>query len=641
MGATNHTPNLKLPQFIGTDKPTWLGDVNNAFSNIDSGFGDLQLTTSSIISTQIKDLQDTVALHTDGILENAKDIAINTASIGAMATHLSVLDADLEALDKRERSHFATLQNNIDLNNKSVQDIADDNVYIKKNMDKIESDVIIATASIAAYKVQVDNLDKKVNTFDSRINDNDTDIANLQAETDVLIQRADTADTDISTLQQKDIVTTSSIANLDSRVTVLETLPGEVADLKQDVDDNTANIVNLDNLTRGHTSAIQNLETKTNGITDGVTVPFGFGIDSSGNRGFLQPDNTVQPFFTDKEWQDLQDDINNNMTDISDLQTKTAGITDGMTLPYSLAIAPGGAYGYKKNGEQGVTPFVTEEDVDKIVDLQPLEADVQTLQTKVEDNTNKISVLGVGMEEDKTDIASLKSKTDPIKDGAGIEINGDHSWLLTNPRGSTMSLGSPTQPKPIVIGPTSSGGVPKGDYFTIPFKFGIDSNGNYGYFKVGADTVTPFKSAPEIRSLTNQQALSNGVLTVDGFISRANIPGYSGGSKITGSFYLFSPPGSALLTGQLYAHANSNIPIFATSISFSEYTVPDTDLIPGLELYGDNMAMSLSSEFNNMINVNGISIKSFLFKSGSANKMYFVHGVLVLYTDDIWKMAIL
>lgn len=27
-----------------------------------------------------------------------------------------------------------------------------------------------------------------------------------------------------------------------------------------------------------------------------------------------------------------------------------------------------------------------------------------------------------------------------------------------------------------------------------PFRFGIDSNGNYGYYKVGADTVTPFKT---------------------------------------------------------------------------------------------------------------------------------------------------
>ena len=28
----------------------------------------------------------------------------------------------------------------------------------------------------------------------------------------------------------------------------------------------------------------------------------------------------------------------------------------------------------------------------------------------------------------------------------------------------------------------------------VPFAFGIDENGNYGYYKEGADTVTPFKT---------------------------------------------------------------------------------------------------------------------------------------------------
>ena len=36
MSATNHTPNYSLPQFIGTDVPTWLVDVNGAFSDIDT-----------------------------------------------------------------------------------------------------------------------------------------------------------------------------------------------------------------------------------------------------------------------------------------------------------------------------------------------------------------------------------------------------------------------------------------------------------------------------------------------------------------------------------------------------------------------------------------------------------------------------
>lgn len=36
MSHTNSTTNYSLPQFIGTDKPTWLNDVNGAFSAIDT-----------------------------------------------------------------------------------------------------------------------------------------------------------------------------------------------------------------------------------------------------------------------------------------------------------------------------------------------------------------------------------------------------------------------------------------------------------------------------------------------------------------------------------------------------------------------------------------------------------------------------
>lgn len=37
MSHTNSTPNYGLPQFITTDKPFWLTDINQAFSDIDGG----------------------------------------------------------------------------------------------------------------------------------------------------------------------------------------------------------------------------------------------------------------------------------------------------------------------------------------------------------------------------------------------------------------------------------------------------------------------------------------------------------------------------------------------------------------------------------------------------------------------------
>lgn len=42
MGSTNKTTNLQLPQWIGTDKPTFLGDMNDAFLKIDNGYSDIQ-----------------------------------------------------------------------------------------------------------------------------------------------------------------------------------------------------------------------------------------------------------------------------------------------------------------------------------------------------------------------------------------------------------------------------------------------------------------------------------------------------------------------------------------------------------------------------------------------------------------------
>lgn len=37
MSSTNKTANYQLPQWAGTDHPTWQGDMNDAFSKIDAG----------------------------------------------------------------------------------------------------------------------------------------------------------------------------------------------------------------------------------------------------------------------------------------------------------------------------------------------------------------------------------------------------------------------------------------------------------------------------------------------------------------------------------------------------------------------------------------------------------------------------
>lgn len=42
---------------------------------------------------------------------------------------------------------------------------------------------------------------------------------------------------------------------------------------------------------------------------------------------------------------------------------------------------------------------------------------------------------------------------------------------------------------------------------TVPFVFGIDANGNYGYRKLGADAVTPFKNAKKVGTYSGNTSI--------------------------------------------------------------------------------------------------------------------------------------
>lgn len=50
MGHTNQTTNLHLPQFIGSDKPTWLSDVNGAMLAIDNAYGQIERDASAAVA---------------------------------------------------------------------------------------------------------------------------------------------------------------------------------------------------------------------------------------------------------------------------------------------------------------------------------------------------------------------------------------------------------------------------------------------------------------------------------------------------------------------------------------------------------------------------------------------------------------
>lgn len=66
MGHTNSTVNYNLPQFVETDKPSWLGDVNGAFLAIDTAIAAAKSTADSAAGG-VSGLQTTVGGHTTQI----------------------------------------------------------------------------------------------------------------------------------------------------------------------------------------------------------------------------------------------------------------------------------------------------------------------------------------------------------------------------------------------------------------------------------------------------------------------------------------------------------------------------------------------------------------------------------------------
>ena len=86
MGYTNSTTNYHLPQFIGTDKPSWLGDVNSAMNAID---------TQMKVNADDIDSLETRMTATETVANSASTAATNagTAATNAQSTADSAASA--------------------------------------------------------------------------------------------------------------------------------------------------------------------------------------------------------------------------------------------------------------------------------------------------------------------------------------------------------------------------------------------------------------------------------------------------------------------------------------------------------------------------------------------------------------------
>lgn len=136
MSFTNSTPNYGLPQYVGTDKPTFLGDFNNAMSTIDTalhnneqnageGLAELQQAQAALTETQetltevqtevanVSGIASTVNQNVQQALSAANDAttAANSATsqIQPAVTAANQASADAQAAQQVANGNVTTL----------------------------------------------------------------------------------------------------------------------------------------------------------------------------------------------------------------------------------------------------------------------------------------------------------------------------------------------------------------------------------------------------------------------------------------------------------------------------------------------------------------------------------------------------
>jgi len=128
-GSTNKTANYDLPQFVGTDKPTWLGDVNTAMANIDTGMS----TNASAIQTLT-----TRVTSAEGVATQASN------DVDALESTVSTLQTNVQSATTTANNAQSTASSALNTAN-SANSKADTNATtisgLSTRVDTLESDV--------------------------------------------------------------------------------------------------------------------------------------------------------------------------------------------------------------------------------------------------------------------------------------------------------------------------------------------------------------------------------------------------------------------------------------------------------------------------------------------------------------------
>lgn len=124
MASTNKTANFKLPQWVGSDHPTWKGDLNDAFSKIDKTLKENESQNTST-KTIVTTLSEQVGTNRSSIV-SINDTLSKTSQESANAMQLAK-----DTLGKVEQTN-----NNVSTLNNTVNKVQQ---TVNNNSNRIEN----------------------------------------------------------------------------------------------------------------------------------------------------------------------------------------------------------------------------------------------------------------------------------------------------------------------------------------------------------------------------------------------------------------------------------------------------------------------------------------------------------------------
>ena len=139
MSATNLTKNLKLSQFVASDKPSWLGDVNGDNKKIDDGYG--------VLAGEISKANDTASSAKSQSDANTQTLTNVNSELEDYGNRITALEAGggTEQLEQR------------------VNTLSTDVEALQTRADTFDEDITQNGTDITALKGRVNTIEPKVN----------------------------------------------------------------------------------------------------------------------------------------------------------------------------------------------------------------------------------------------------------------------------------------------------------------------------------------------------------------------------------------------------------------------------------------------------------------------------------------------